>query len=80
LNFESKTYEAQLEDQRPRKSSRRSFRRRKKQTQQKARKAAKQKKLKIKLSLKQTPPNTLNASSPPNIIIFLLSTTQLTRV
>jgi hypothetical protein len=29
LNFESKTHEAQLEDQKPKKSSRRSFRRRK---------------------------------------------------
>jgi hypothetical protein len=35
-----------------------------------------------KLHLKQTPPNTLNASSPPYVkfIIFLLSTTQLARV
>jgi nicotinic acid phosphoribosyltransferase len=45
LNFESKTHEAQLEDQKPKKSSRMSSRRKKKpQNQQMVRKAANQRK------------------------------------
>jgi hypothetical protein len=63
-------HEAQLEDQKPKKSSRRSSRRRKncktnkwqekQQTKEKAKKSSNS-----KLPLKQTLPNTLNASSPP---------------
>jgi hypothetical protein len=72
LNFESTTHVAQLEDQKPNKSLRRSSRRRKnykankwhekRQTKQNGkkelRKAQKQK------HTHKTPPNTLNASSP----------------
>jgi hypothetical protein len=70
LNFKSKTHEAQLEDQKPKKSLRRSSRRRKnhktnkwhkkRQTKQKARKA-----LKLKTQDPKLPLNKLNANSSP---------------
>jgi hypothetical protein len=79
-------HEAPLEGQKTKKSSRRSSRTRKNyntnkwqekwQTKEKARKSSNS-----KLSLKQTPPNTLNASSPPSVefIMFLLSTARLAK-
>jgi hypothetical protein len=70
LNFKSKTHEAQLEDQKPKKSLRRSSRRRKnhktnkwhkkRQIKQKARKA-----LKLKTQDPKLPLNKLNANSSP---------------
>jgi hypothetical protein len=83
LKFESKTHEAQLEDQKAKKSSRMPSRRRKttkankrhekrqndKEELRKAQKSKKRtkpkQKLKINTPLKSTPPNTLNACSPP---------------
>jgi hypothetical protein len=69
LIFESKTHEAQLEDQKPRKSLRRSSRRRKsRKNQQKAQKGQTKQNDKEELKKPQnykTPPNTLIASSPP---------------
>jgi hypothetical protein len=67
------THEAQLEDQKPKKISRRSSRRRKgnkdskwhkKWQTKKAEESSKSQKL-TKLPLKHTTPNTLNANSPP---------------
>jgi hypothetical protein len=85
--------EAQLEDQKPTKSLRRSSRRRKTakankrhekwqshaKWQRRAKKSSKQKN--SKPPLKSTPPNTLNASSLPyiDIIMFLFSTTRLAK-
>jgi hypothetical protein len=80
-------HEAQLEDQKPKKSSRMSYRRwktrktnkwqEKRQTKKKANKNSNS-----KLPLIQTSPNTLSASSPPYVefIMFLLSTIQLAGV
>jgi hypothetical protein len=64
------THDAQLEDQKTKKSSKRSFRKRKSRKtnkwQEKRQNQRKSKeKLKIILPLKQTPHNHLNASSPP---------------
>jgi hypothetical protein len=91
LNFESKTHEAKLEDQKPKKSSRRSSRRRKnhktskwhkkRQTKQNGKEELRKAQKLTKLLLKHTPPNTLNASSPPlvDFTMFLLSTTWLAK-
>jgi hypothetical protein len=78
LNFESKTHEAQLKDQKPKKNPRRTSRRMK---NHKASKSHKERQAKengkkglrkaqnqdsdSKLSLKKTPSSTLNATSPP---------------
>jgi GTPase SAR1 family protein len=77
MNFKSKTHEAQLEDQKAKKSSRRSSKRRKyckaskrrekRQTKQNGKedlRKAQNEDSNSKLLLKQTPPNTLNANSP----------------
>jgi hypothetical protein len=67
LNFESKTHEAQLEHQKPKKSLRRSSTRRKTRKATNGTKSSKpgkkQRKDQTQVPLKQTPPNTLNACS-----------------
>jgi hypothetical protein len=73
--FESKTHEAQLDDQKVKKSSRKLSRRKKtakankryqkRQNHERSKQGSKPKqKLKINTPLKSTPHNTLNASSP----------------
>jgi hypothetical protein len=67
LNFESKTYEAQLEDQKPIKSSRRSYRRRKTAKPTNGMKSSKPSKMakksleKLKIIKLKTPPETNSA-------------------
>jgi hypothetical protein len=70
-------HEAQLEDQNPKKSSRRSSRRRKIVKPTNGKRSGKPKKKQReaeKLKLK-TPPNFLNASSPPPQVEFIMFST-----
>jgi hypothetical protein len=66
LNFESKTHEAQLENQKPKKNSRMSFRRRKNRKMNKwHEKRQTKEKDKEKLKITKLPLSKLNTSSPP---------------
>jgi hypothetical protein len=87
LNFESKTHEAQLEDQKPRKSSKshleegKIIRPTNGTKSGKSNKMANKRQEKLKAPPEITPLNTLNASSLAqiDIIMFLLSTTWLAK-
>jgi hypothetical protein len=78
-----KPHEAQLEDQKVKKSSRRSYRRResRKSYQMASQQKEQRKAQNHKTRRETTPPNMLNASSPLyiGIIMFLLSSTRLAK-